>query len=73
MACPVFFYDIKFLQSQLAKELPLIETKYGEILGEKEFIDEAVSRFDRRKRDFGKEMKRTSDRYFEPVEKVIIV
>jgi hypothetical protein len=52
-------------------ELPLIETKYGEILGEKEFIEEAVSMFDRRKRDFGKEMKRTSDRYFEPVEKVI--
>jgi hypothetical protein len=61
----------EFLQSQLSKELPLIETKYGEILGEKEFIEEAVSRFDRRKRDFGKEMKRTSDRYFEPVEKVI--
>jgi hypothetical protein len=44
----------KFLQSQLAKELPQIETKYGEISGEKEFIEEAVYRFNRRKRDFGK-------------------
>ncbi len=60
-----------FLKLQGGKDLPVIQTKYGDILGEKGFVEKAVSRFDRRERYFGKEMRRTSDRFFEPVEKVI--
>ena len=60
-----------FLESILSRELPLTQTKYGEILGEKEFIETAVSKFDRREKDFGIGMKRTDDRFFEPVEKII--
>jgi hypothetical protein len=62
---------VNFLESILYKELPLVQTKYGEILGEKEFMKIAVSRFDRREKDFGIGMKRMDDRFFEPVEKVI--
>ncbi len=60
-----------FLESISFKDLPLIQTKYGEILGEKKFIEIAVSKFDRRKKYFGLGMKRTNDRFFEPVEKII--
>jgi REP element-mobilizing transposase RayT len=60
-----------FLESILSRELPLIQTKYGEILGEKDFIETAVSKFDRREKYFGIGMKRTDDRFFEPVEKII--
>ncbi len=59
-----------FLESISSKDLPLIQTKYGEILGEKDFIEKAVSKFDRRKKDFGIGMKRIDDRFFEPVEKI---
>jgi len=60
-----------FLISMGAKDLPLLETKYGEILGNSDYVEEAVSRFNRRKRYYGDGMKRIDDRFFEPVEKII--
>ena len=60
-----------FLSMMAGKDLPIIETRFGEILGEEKFLQAAVERFDRRKNGYGEEMKRIEDRFFEPVEKVI--
>jgi hypothetical protein len=60
-----------FLSLMAGKDLPIIETRFGEILGEETFLKAAVERFDRRKNEYGEEMKRIEDRFFEPVEKVI--
>ena len=40
------------------KDLPIIETRFGEILGKEEFLTTAVDRFDRRKNGYGLEMNR---------------
>ncbi len=53
------------------KDLPIIETRFGEILGKEEFLTTAVDSFDRRKNGYGLEMNRIEDRFFEPVEKII--
>ena len=41
-----------------SKDLPIIETLFGEILGKEEFLTTAVDRFDRRKNGYGLEMNR---------------
>lgn len=61
----------KFMELWCTKELPIRETKYGEILGEKCFLDEALEKFDRRGRIESEGVKRIDDRYFESEEKVI--
>ena len=40
------------------KDLPIIETRFGEILGNEEFLTTTVDRFDRRKNGYGLEMNR---------------
>ena len=50
-----------FLSLMSGKDLPIIETRFGEILGEEKFLKDAVERFDRRKNDYGEETKRIED------------
>jgi REP element-mobilizing transposase RayT len=62
-----------FLSSQMGKELPERKTRYGYILGDNDFLDDAQNRFDRRDRtEDAIHRKRIDDRYFEPVEKVFM-
>jgi putative transposase len=53
-------------------ELPVHQTRYGGLLGKKDFLETAISRFDRRERYFGNGMKRIDDNRFEPIEKIIM-
>ena len=51
-------------------ELPVIKTKYGHIMGKKNFLEIALKKYNRRKERASTERKRVDDRYFEPVEKM---
>ncbi|MCP5107569.1 MAG: hypothetical protein GY950_29545 [bacterium] len=62
---------IDFLSLMAGKDLPVIETRFGEVLGKEEFLEEAVERFNRRQDGYGLEMQRLEDRFFEPVAKII--
>ncbi len=55
----------------IRKELPEFDSKFGMILGSRNFLAEAEKKFDRRKKPDAVKRKRVDDRYFEPVEKVI--
>jgi hypothetical protein len=48
-----------------------IPSKYGEIMGSKEFLEKAEKRFDRREQPNAVKKKRIDDKWFKPVEKVI--
>jgi hypothetical protein len=64
---------IEFVNSRIPVDftgLPLVQTKYGEILGKPEFLEEAMSKFNRREEEDSLGVKRTEDLYYEPVEKV---
>ena len=54
-------------------KLPIITTKYGEILGNREFVETAKGKHNRRKRPTEQSIgvKREDERSFEPAEKVI--
>jgi len=65
---------IEFVYSRLSldfTDLPLVHTKYGEILGRADFLETAMSNFNRRKEGDSLGVKRTEDLFYEPVEKVI--
>lgn len=62
---------VRFMGMDSIQELPIIKTRYGEFLGQKDFEETAVTKSDRRERYFGDGMKRIDDNLFEPVEKVI--
>ena len=49
---------IDFLSLMAGKDLPIIETRFGKILGKEEFLTTAVEHFDRRKNEYGLEMNR---------------
>jgi hypothetical protein len=55
------------------KELCIIKSEYGEILGSSEFIDTAFDKFDRRQRPTEQSIgsQRQDELYYEPMEKVI--
>ena len=55
------------------KELCIINSEYGELLGISDFINTAFEKFDRRQRptDQGIGSQRQDEQYYEPVEKVI--
>lgn len=61
------------LQKNLNTDLPLIKTRYGDILGTESFIESSFEKYDRRSQpsaqSFG--IERMEDQNFEPVEKVI--
>ena len=62
---------IDLLSQMAGKDLPIIETRFGEVLGKEAFLEEAVERFNRRQNGYGLEMQRIEDRFFEPRAKVI--
>jgi REP element-mobilizing transposase RayT len=51
--------------------LPIVKTRLGPVVGGEDFIEEAQTRFDRRKTSADDRRKRIDDRFLEPVEKVI--
>ena len=53
------------------RELQLLRTDVGDIIGSEVFAEKALERFERRSGEDGLERKRTDDRYFDPLEKVI--
>ena len=59
------------LQNAHKQKYEVKRSKYGQIFGDKEFIKEAEKKYDRRKERSVRQNKRTDDRYFEPVEKII--
>jgi len=61
----------KLLKEWSAKELPIKRTRIGNILGEKIFIEEAVIKFDRRKKKNKTRRMREKDYIFETAGKVI--
>lgn len=64
---------LSFIESQMGKELPERKTRYGSILGGRDFLDEARNRSDRRRKNQDAiHRKRIDDRYFEPVRKVFM-
>jgi hypothetical protein len=54
-----------------ARDLPTLETRYGEVLGNPGYVEEALLMSDRRKQEYGDGMKRINDRFFEPIEKIV--
>jgi hypothetical protein len=55
------------------REPPVILTKYGEVLGNDEFLKAALKKYDRRKKPStqGRGVQRQDEGYFDPTEKVI--
>ena len=55
------------------KNLPVVITKYGELMGGDGFLESALKKFERRKRPTSQSrgVRRKDEQYFEPVEKVI--
>lgn len=73
-----FVNDLFENQSQLEEmvksvktdELPVVKTKYGHILGKKNFLEIALKEYNRREERESSERQRVDDRYFEPLEKI---
>lgn len=61
----------EFLEDWAGKDIPVKKTRFGDILGNKKFIEEAVEKFDRRKSKGKSTRKRLNDYIFEPPEEVI--
>lgn len=53
------------------KKLPIVKSRMGEIIGDEEFIPQALELADRRSGRESLKARRKEDRYFEPVQKVI--
>ncbi len=63
---------LTFVSTMGSRELPVYQTRYGGLLGERGFLETAISRFDRRGRYFGDGMKRIDDNRFKPIEKIVM-
>ncbi|NIM16227.1 MAG: hypothetical protein GTN68_33350, partial [Candidatus Aminicenantes bacterium] len=64
---------LKFVESLADKELPVWKTIWGNILGGQEFLEEAIEKYNRREKPDSSQsigVRRSDERYFEPVEKV---
>ncbi len=59
-----------FIMSMNLKELPIMKTDVGNIIGGEDFVGEALEKFNRRSGKESLERKRIDDKYYEPVEKV---
>ena len=59
------------LSSHPIKELPILKTRQGNILGTREFLEEAAKRSDRMRQRKYETNQRIDDNFFDPVEKVI--
>jgi len=65
---------VDFVYSRLPLDFtnfPLVQTKYGMLLGKPEFMETAMSKFNRRQEGDSLGVKRVEDLFYEPVEKVI--
>ncbi len=61
-----------FINENRIKSLPLVKTKMGPIFGNRNFIDKAIEKYDRRKaEDNNLSGKRENDIYFESIEKIL--
>jgi REP element-mobilizing transposase RayT len=60
------------MQAGIDMELPIRTTRYGDVLGNSDFFNESISKFDRRKKptDQSPGNQRIDERYFDPIEKV---
>jgi hypothetical protein len=63
---------LDFLSTMGGGDLSILETRFGEILGDTGYIEEALERFNRRKNWYGDGMKRIDERFFSPLEKVLM-
>ncbi len=61
----------EMVKSTWEKSLPIIGSKYGDMLGTKEFLETAIKRYNRRSDEYSIERNRGNDNYIEPVEKII--
>jgi len=61
----------EMVKSIKTDELSVIKTKYGHILGKKNFLEIALKKFNRRKEKDSMKRHRINDRHFEPLEKII--
>ncbi len=64
------FYLNEQIKSLDSIDLPIVKTKYGEILGTKGFSKTALKKYEKRSENFSREKQRSSDKYFEPIEKI---
>lgn len=60
----------ELVKSVKTDELPVIKTKYGLLLGKKNFLGIALKKYNRRAERESVERQRVDDRYFEPLEKI---
>ena len=60
----------KDLNGVQCAKISLVKSDHGDILGEPEFLDQALEKHDRRKTERTTEKRRKEDSYFEPVGKV---
>ncbi len=61
----------KIMQSYQEPKYKVLRTKFGQLSGDKNFINKAEKKYDRRKSESVKNNKRSDDQFFEPVEKII--
>ena len=54
------------------KSLPVIGSRIGKVIGDKNYVSIAMQKFERRNDRESKEGKRINDLYFEPVEKIVM-
>jgi putative transposase len=59
------------IQKSGAKELPVLRTDIGDVIGGESFAEKALQRFERRMEKDSLQRKRQDDHYFEPLAKVI--
>lgn len=60
-----------FLETYSGKKLKTINTRVGNIIGDRRFIKKAMIKFERRKMRINSKRKRLSDYIFEPIEEII--
>lgn len=59
-----------FVNGMRLKDLPLVKTKIGTVIGDDKFFGKAVEKFERRSPKQSLDRKRSDDQHFQPVEKV---
>ncbi len=64
---------LKLIELMSGRELPIHQSRVGEIIGEERFLKKALEKYDRRRthEDESEGFKRIGEGYFEPLEKVI--
>ncbi len=63
---------LRIVKSLDVESLPIIGTKVGRIIGGEEFVIKAMKKYERRSPKESLERKRINDKYFDPIEKIIM-